>query len=229
MKRFLARTLLFFGLPIVMKGSASPTPQDPLRALDRCLSAAEPSEGDVACAVDTFFGMTGITDVAVLKQFRPSIIKAEMETRYLRRPMIEEAAVAATFTSLMREIHAPAWAGATPDDVHDLREALALVAPKLVANEHGVVAHGLWPIEALYLIHLLGLNGRLIKDETLRKLNETTSSGAPAVSRKAAGSFITDPRTTEFVSFRRQFLESQSHARLVEIGHSVAVKLRILQ
>jgi len=228
MKRFLARTLLLLGLPIGMKGVASPAPQDPLRTLDRCLSAAKPSEEDVACAVDTFFRMTGITDVAVLKQFRRPIIKAEMETRDLRRPMIEEAMIATAFTSLMQEIHAPGWAGATIADVHELREALVLIAPKMVSNDHGVVAHGLWPIEALYVIHLLGLNGRLLKDERVPTPNEKTSSGSPAASRRAMGSFVGDPRTIEFISFRRQFLESQSHARLVEIGHSIAVKLRLL-
>ncbi len=197
-------------------------PSDPMKDLEQRLSSPQLSTEDVGYAVDMVLAMAGIPVSARQAVHRNAVIQAELEARQKQRALIREAMVAETFTELMRRIGAPAWAGVTLAEVQQLRRGLLHIVPHMVANDQGVLAEGLYIIESLYIMQLLGRNGRLIRDESFEKERTKSTSQTSSTFRLA------DSKSIEFRVFKDRYLESNPQFGLGVLEEFVLRSFRII-
>jgi hypothetical protein len=216
-----ALALLFLSLPPLVAVAQG----GPMQAseLDQTLSAAPLTRENVSRAVQVFSDMLGLSQTAFAENQRKRLVDAELAARTEGQHLISEEKLADVFTHLMSVVHAPSWAHASAADVKELRSGLRMSMPHLVCDDTGQLRAKLTPLESLYILHILSINGGLVRNKEQR----SQLSLPKTIVVQSQPAFLTDTRRQEFGQFRTTFLDNTPSTSLDKLGLSIFELLQI--
>jgi hypothetical protein len=210
-------------LAMVLLCSLQSFPQE-TSELDDALSTTPPTRASLSRPIDMFLSIVGLAKTPFAQAHRDTLLNAELAAQTRRTHLVLEEQLAGAFTQVMRTVGAPQWAQASGADIHDLRLAVRVTMPHLVQDQAAAFPEPMTPLEALYIFHVLSLNGGLVRDQK-QGMSNRVKTRKVLLSQSAV---VTDPLRLEFIAFRTRLLENSSPELLSKIGRSLFELLHIL-